>query len=79
MTAKEMASKVADDLNLHCGDIPKAWAKEIQEALAKAIDDAVQEERKAAANLAWEMQMEQFGGGTAIGNAIAEGQRAKTR
>lgn len=43
------------------------------------IDLAVMAERNAAANLAWEMQMESFGGGTAIGNAIQDGQRARRR
>ncbi len=40
---------------------------------------AIARERSRAANLAWEMQMRSFGGGTAIGNAIQEGQTPKER
>ncbi len=42
--------------------------------LAKDIDAAIvneiNKENKACTELAWKMQMEQFGGGTAIGNEI---------
>ena len=37
------------------------------------VKDAIAAERNRAARLAWKMQMEQFGGGTAIGNAIQDG------
>lgn len=47
---------------------------------AFAAWDASQKiERRANANLAWEMQHEQFGGGSAIGDAIQAGERAKHR
>jgi hypothetical protein len=42
------------------------------------IRDAVAKERSRAANLAWEMQMEN-GGGTSIGNAIQEGRLPEER
>lgn len=41
--------------------------------MQRAISEAVRGERIAAAKLAWEMQSRDFGGGTAIGNAIHDG------
>lgn len=51
----------------------------IGKLIEEAIIEAVKEERIANANLAWEMQSEQFGGGSAIGNAIQDGKRAERR
>lgn len=36
------------------------------------LEEAIKAERKACAELAWQMQSQQFGGGTAIGNTIQE-------
>ncbi len=44
-----------------------------KQLIAAAIRDHVEIERGRAARLAWKMQMESFGGGTAIGNAIRDG------
>jgi len=41
--------------------------------IEQAIGEAVKEERRRCAQVAWDMQMRDFGGGTAIGNAIEEG------
>jgi len=38
--------------------------------LDRLISEAVAKERRRCADIAWKMQQEQFGGGTAIGNAI---------
>jgi hypothetical protein len=40
--------------------------------VAREITEAVAEEPKRCAEIAWKMQMQSFGGGTAIGNAIQE-------
>lgn len=51
----------------------------VADAFYAGFNAGEREERQANANLAWEMQIEQFGGGTAIGNAIADGMRAEWR
>jgi hypothetical protein len=45
----------------------------VLEEMERGITEAVLDERQALAETAWKMQVESFGGGTAIGNAIAEG------
>lgn len=48
---------------------PKCCA---ERKVVEAIKTAVAEERHRCADIAWKMQMESFGGGTAIGNAISD-------
>ena len=45
----------------------------MQQVIALTIEEAVFAERARNAETAWVMQQESFGGGTAIGNQIADG------
>lgn len=74
-TANDLAAEfvVGFRQNLACPDVaPSEYAAVMKRHIAAALMKARQEERKKAAELAWKMQMESFGGGTAIGNAIQE-------
>lgn len=43
---------------------------ELRERISQSIRQAVRDEQERCAEIAWKMQQEQFGGGTAIGNEI---------